>query len=124
MKGSKDDMSHYSLPLKKSLLHYSEHLDRATVEDEDSPSMPPRRRRSKRKTKKSRKASFKVKHGRITLHIPGYQGVHTFTASDLIHKISHQKIKAAAKLILKKSKKKKFKKLRKRRRLKRKLRKL
>ena len=115
-------MSNFSLPIKKSLLQYSEHLDRASIEDDAIESMPPRRRRKsgKKRFRKGKRRGIRTLKGRISIHIPGYQGLQTFSAAELITKISKAKIKAAGKILLRRSGKKKYRKGKKKRKSRRK----
>ena len=117
-------MSNHFSPVKKSLLQYSEHLERATIGDDTSDVMPARKRKSgRRKTRRVSRKGFKATKGRVYIHVPGYQGLQTFSAGELIHKISKGKIRAAAKTILRRSGKKKTRKGKRKGRRKRKSRK-
>ena len=89
---------------RKPLLKYSETQERATLVDtEEEESMSPRRRKSGKRKKGSKRRGVRVNKGKLAIRIAGYQGSPHFSASELIHFIPLSKLKAAARKVLKRS---------------------
>ena len=101
-------------------MNLSDNQERAILIDNDL-DLPMSPRKNKSGTRKSRKQTKKVKYtkgakitkGRINLRVAGYSGLQNLGASDLIRFIPLNKLRVAAKKVLKQSKKKTNKKKRK-----------
>jgi len=93
---------------RKTIVHYSPNLERATLFDQSptNDQMPPRRRRrgtsSKRRGARKLKGGHRVNKGRISVRLAGY-GLQKLPASQLIRFVSLKNIKTAAKKILSKT---------------------
>src|SRR6266404_6509327 len=98
--------------VKKPLLSYSEHLERAEVFDihNENKQMPAKRRtkRAKSSGRKSRgrkrllKGGHKLIHGKIKLKLKGY-GTQTVNACQLVRFVPLSKLKTAARKVLSRS---------------------
>jgi hypothetical protein len=108
---------------RKLLLNFSRNQERATLVDNDF-DLSMSSKKSKKGRKKSRKGSrryrglkfakgVRVSKGKVSLRIAGYSGLQKLGASELIRFVPLNKLKSAAKKILKRSGKKTTRKRRK-----------
>ena len=110
-------MSHNLDENIKPLLHFSEHLERATLIDdrEDSAVTTKKRKSGNKKSLRKGKKVLRVTDGKFSIRVPGYSGGQQFSASQILPLIPVSKVRAAAKRVLSKSGKKKTRKARRRR---------
>lgn len=109
----------YHFPQEKPLLNYSDTLERATLvdyDDNDDDDSMPRIAKRRRKSRQKRGRKIKTTKGRISLKIKGYSGKTSFSAAQLLPFIPLNKIKIAAKKVLRRTVAGKSKKIKRRKR--------